>query len=320
VVFFGANDAAARLARELQDDAGYGYVIHGFFDLGRPENYSAGKYLGNLKQFKEYIDKHQVDEIYYTLPGDDDETLKQIIKIADDNIITFYYVHQLTRTVARTFHLDHVGLSPVLRAHRNPLENPVNRFIKRGFDILFSVCFLLVSPIIFIPVAIAIKMSSSGPVFFRQKRTGYLGKEFTCLKFRTMRVNDQSNTCQAVRGDSRTTKMGAFLRRTSIDELPQFINVLKGDMSIVGPRPHMLKHTHDYTQLIDRYMVRHLIKPGITGWAQVLGYRGATEELWQMEGRVEKDVWYIENWHLMLDIKIIVRTVINAIRGEKNAY
>ncbi|MDE6802862.1 MAG: undecaprenyl-phosphate glucose phosphotransferase [Muribaculaceae bacterium] len=320
VVFFGANDAAARLARELQDDAGYGYVIHGFFDLGRPENYSAGKYLGNLKQFKEYIDKHQVDEIYYTLPGDDDETLKQIIKIADDNIITFYYVPQLTRTVARTFHLDHVGLSPVLRAHRNPLENPVNRFIKRGFDILFSVCFLLVSPIIFIPVAIAIKMSSSGPVFFRQKRTGYLGKEFTCLKFRTMRVNDQSNTCQAVRGDSRTTKMGAFLRRTSIDELPQFINVLKGDMSIVGPRPHMLKHTHDYTQLIDRYMVRHLIKPGITGWAQVLGYRGATEELWQMEGRVEKDVWYIENWHLMLDIKIIVRTVINAIRGEKNAY
>ena len=320
VVFFGANDAAARLARELQDDAGYGYVIHGFFDLGRPENYSAGKYLGNLKQFKEYIDKHQVDEIYYTLPGDDDETLKQIIKIADDNIITFYYVPQLTRTVARTFHLDHVGLSPVLRAHRNPLENPVNRIIKRGFDILFSVCFLLVSPIIFIPVAIAIKMSSSGPVFFRQKRTGYLGKEFTCLKFRTMRVNDQSNTCQAVRGDSRTTKMGAFLRRTSIDELPQFINVLKGDMSIVGPRPHMLKHTHDYTQLIDRYMVRHLIKPGITGWAQVLGYRGATEELWQMEGRVEKDVWYIENWHLMLDIKIIVRTVINAIRGEKNAY
>ncbi len=320
VVFFGANDAAARLARELQNDAGYGYVIHGFFDTGRPANYSAGKYLGTLSRLREYIETHQVDEIYYTLPGDDEETLKQIIKIADDNIITFYYVPQLTRTVARTFHLDHVGLSPVLRAHRNPLENPLNRFVKRGFDILFSAGFLLVSPVIFIPVAIAIKLSSPGPVFFRQKRTGYLGKEFTCLKFRTMRLNDQSNSRQAVRSDPRTTRVGAFLRRTSIDELPQFINVIRGDMSIVGPRPHMLKHTEDYTQLIDRYMVRHLIKPGITGWAQVLGYRGATEELWQMEGRVEKDVWYIENWHLMLDLKIIVRTVINAVRGEKNAY
>lgn len=320
VVFFGANDAAGRLARELQNDAGYGYVIHGFFDVERPASYPAGKYLGTMSEFKEYVATHQVDEIFYTLPGDDEDALKQVIKIADDNIITFYYVPQLTRTVARTFHLDHVGLSPVLRAHRNPLENPLNRFVKRGFDILFSIIFLLISPIIFIPVAIAIKLSSPGPIFFKQKRTGYLGKEFTCLKFRTMKINSQSNTQQAVRRDPRTTRVGAFLRRTSIDELPQFINVLKGDMSIVGPRPHMLKHTQDYTQLIDRYMVRHLIKPGITGWAQVMGYRGSTEELWQMEGRVEKDVWYIENWHLMLDLKIIVRTVINAVRGEKNAF
>ena len=320
VVVFGTNEAAVRLANELMNDAGYGYVIHGFFDVGRPSNFGVGKYLGTLPQFEEYLKTHPVDEIYYTLPGDDEETLKQVVKIADDNIITFYYVPQLTKMVARTFHLDHVGLAPVLRAHRNPLENPVNRGIKRAFDFVFSSVFLLISPVIFIPVAIAIKVSSPGPVFFRQKRTGYHGNEFTCWKFRTMRVNEQSDSEQATPTDPRKTKVGSFLRRTSLDELPQFFNVWKGDMSVVGPRPHMLKHTQDYSRVIDRYMVRHLIKPGITGWAQVHGYRGATNELWQMEGRVEKDVWYIENWRLMLDLKIIVRTVLNAFKGEKNAY
>lgn len=320
VVFFGTNEAAQRLARELLKDAAYGYKIHGFFDVERPANFGTGKFLGELDSFEEYVQTHQVDEVYYTLPGDDESMLEQVIKIADDNIITFYYVPQLTRTVARTFHLDHVGMSPVLRAHSNPLEFPVNRFVKRVFDIILSSVFLLLSPVIFIPVAIAIKLSSPGPIFFKQKRTGYRGREFTCYKFRTMKVNASSDSAQATRRDPRKTRVGDFLRRTSIDELPQFFNVLKGDMSIVGPRPHMLKHTADYTKLIDRYMVRHIIKPGITGWAQVHGYRGATEELWQMEGRVEKDVWYIENWSVMLDLKIIARTVINAIAGEKNAY
>lgn len=319
-VIFGTNEASRRLAHELQNDAGYGYNIHGFFDETRPDNFGTGKFLGTLDDFEDYVKTHQVDEVYYTLAGDDESMLKRVVKIADDNIITFYYVPQLTQTVARTFHLDHVGMSPVLRAHSNPLELPVNRWIKRGFDIVFSSVFLLFSPVIFIPVAVAIKLSSPGPVFFKQKRTGYLGNEFTCYKLRTMRVNASSDSAQATRTDPRKTGVGNFLRRTSLDELPQFFNVLRGDMSIVGPRPHMLKHTADYTKVIDRYMVRHLIKPGITGWAQVHGYRGATEELWQMEGRVEKDVWYIEHWTVMLDLKIIVRTVVNAIGGEKNAY
>lgn len=135
-----------------------------------------------------------------------------------------------------------------------------------------------------------------------------------------MRVNADADRSQATAHDPRKTRVGDFLRRSSIDELPQFINVLKGDMSVVGPRPHMIKHTEDYSRLINRYMVRHVVKPGITGWAQVLGFRGATNELWQMEGRVDKDVWYIENWSLALDLKIIVRTVTNALRGEENAY
>jgi putative colanic acid biosynthesis UDP-glucose lipid carrier transferase len=213
-----------------------------------------------------------------------------------------------------------MGAVPVLTLRRNPLSKHINRFIKRAFDITFSSIVLLFSPIIFIPVAIAIKISSPGPIFFKQLRTGYRGRDFHCWKFRTMRVNADSDKLQAQKNDPRKTKVGDFLRKTSIDELPQFINVFLGSMSVVGPRPHMLKHTQDYSQLIDKYMVRHLIKPGITGWAQANGWRGQTEELWQMEKRVEYDVWYIEHWTFLLDIKIIIRTVLNAIHGEKNAF
>lgn len=147
-----------------------------------------------------------------------------------------------------------------------------------------------------------------------------MGHEFTCWKFRTMRVNADSDSRQASKNDPRKTRVGDFLRRTSIDELPQFINVLLGDMSVVGPRPHMLKHTEDYSRLIDNYMVRHLIKPGITGWAQVRGFRGQTEELWQMQGRIEHDIWYIEHWSFLLDIKIIIRTMLNALKKDENAF
>ena len=169
-------------------------------------------------------------------------------------------------------------------------------------------------------MAIAIKLSSPGPVFFKQKRSGLYGREFYCYKFRTMKVNVDADNLQATKDDPRKTRVGEFLRHTSIDELPQFINVFKGDMSIVGPRPHMLKHTEEYSKLIDTYMVRHAVKPGITGWAQVTGYRGQTEELWQMEGRVEKDIWYIEHWSFALDLKIMAFTVINAIKGEEQAF
>ena len=156
-------------------------------------------------------------------------------------------------------------------------------------------------------------------MFFRQQRTGYRGKSFECLKFRSMRVNAQSDSLQATKDDPRKTKFGNILRKTSLDELPQFINVFKGEMSIVGPRPHMVQQTQEYSELIDKYMLRHTIKPGITGWAQVNGYRGPTDTLDKMEKRVEFDVWYAENWNFMLDIKIIFLTVFNAIRGEKNA-
>jgi exopolysaccharide biosynthesis polyprenyl glycosylphosphotransferase len=202
-----------------------------------------------------------------------------------------------------------------------PLENIVNRFVKRLFDIGFSTLVFILFLWWFIPlIALIIKLTSKGPVFFIQERSGIKNKSFNVIKFRTMYVNDDAHYKQATKYDERITPIGKFLRSTSLDEMPQFINVLTGQMSVIGPRPHMLKHTEEYSKIIDKFMVRHLVKPGITGWAQVNGYRGETKEVEDMEGRVRADVWYIENWSFTLDIKIIILTIINLLRGEENAF
>ena len=320
VVIVGTNSTALRLYEELMSDAGFGYKFKGFFGKWRPVDFP-GDYKGDIGELSSYVKEYAIDEIYFAMSSEDEETMSKVMKIADDNVIQFYYVPQISRYLNRVFELHNVGAVSLLTTRSNPLKNSFNRVLKRGFDILFSSLVLLfLFPFVFIPVALIIKLTSPGPVFFKQVRTGYRGRDFLCWKFRTMHVNAESDKVQATKDDPRKTKFGDFLRRSSIDELPQFINVLKGDMSVVGPRPHMLKHTDDYRKLIDKYMVRHLIKPGITGWAQVNGYRGLTEELWQMERRVEYVVWYIENWTFLLDLKVIVRTVLNAVQGEKNAF
>jgi exopolysaccharide biosynthesis polyprenyl glycosylphosphotransferase len=221
----------------------------------------------------------------------------------------------------RNLMLEVYGQMPILTPRQEPLENKANEMIKRAFDIFFSlfvVIFFLswLTPII----ALIIKMDSKGPVFFRQLRTGKNNKPFYCFKFRSMAINTDSDNKQASKGDARITKVGAFLRKYSIDELPQFFNVLLGDMSVVGPRPHMLKHTQDYSKLIDNYMVRHFLSPGITGWAQVNGYRGETKETASMSKRVDADIWYLENWTLFLDVKIVFLTLWQTIRGNENAF
>jgi putative colanic acid biosynthesis UDP-glucose lipid carrier transferase len=318
VVIVGTNENAVRLYDELQSDAGFGYRVFGFFDKFKRPGFEL-KYLGSVDTLEDFIKTHAIDEVFFALSGED-EMLRQVVKITDDNVMAFYYVPQLSKYVNRNFAITSIGAMPVLSLMHNPLKNPLNSAIKRAFDIVFSAVFLIFSPLIFIPVAIGIKLSSPGPIFFKQERTGYLGRSFYCYKFRTMRVNATADSAQATKDDPRKTKFGDFLRRTSIDELPQFFNVLRGDMSVVGPRPHMLKHTELYSSIISSYMVRHFVRPGITGWAQVNGYRGITDELWKMEKRVEHDVWYIEHWNFFLDLKIIVRTVLNAIGGEKNAF
>lgn len=316
-VIVGTGPTATRLVDNMEKDPGFGYRVLAYFDDNPHEEFT-GTALP-MSELASFVAEKRVRQIYYTLTGHH-KALPEVIKIADDNVADFYYVPRIPTTLSRRLELNSIGSMPVLSTMANPLKNPINRAIKRSFDFVVSSVFLVFYPLVYVPVAIAIKMSSPGPVYFKQDRTGYLGKSFKCLKFRTMKVNVNADRAQATEHDPRKTRVGDFLRRTSIDELPQFINVWKGDMSIVGPRPHMLKHTEDYTRLVDRYMVRHAVKPGITGWAQVNGYRGLTDQLWKMERRVEHDVWYIENWTFLLDLKIMARTVINAVKGEKNAF
>ncbi len=322
VVIAGANDTAMRLYEEFVSETGFGYRFMGFFcDGDEAEHMPPELYRGTLGDMDVFVRENNIDEIFCTIPGSDEKSLNHTMEVADRNGVQYYYVPQLTRKICRSFDMYAMGSMPVLSVRRNPLSNVGNRMLKRAVDMALSASFLIVSPVIFIPVALAVKLTSAGPVFFRQVRTGYHGRNFLCLKFRTMYVNDESDSRQATRGDTRVTPVGRFLRRTSIDELPQFINVLKGDMSIVGPRPHMLRHTEEYRAVIDSYMVRHLVKPGITGWAQVNGLRGGAGELDLIERRVEHDVWYVENWSLFFDVKIMIRTLINIVfRHDENAY
>ena len=313
----GSADAGRRLLEQLEQDQGYGYQIVGFFSTTPAADVPS--YRGEISDLEDFLNNNSVDELYCAMPENDRQELQHIIRLAERNAINFYYVPQFSKYISRRFEIESFGSVPVLSIHPHPLNNPFNKAIKRAFDLLVSSLVLLLSPIIFLPIAIGVKLSSPGPVFFRQERTGYRGKSFICLKFRSMRVNDKSDSLQATKDDPRKTKFGDFIRRTSLDELPQFINVFLGDMSIVGPRPHMVQQTQEYSELIDKYMLRHIIKPGITGWAQVNGFRGPTDELWKMEKRVEFDAWYAENWNFMLDLKIIFLTVVNAIRGDQNA-
>lgn len=321
VLIVGCGSAARRLYEEMCSDMGFGYRCLGFIDTWCPPDFPAKQlYRGGLDMLDSFVRDNAIDEVYYAIPGENEEAVKETLAVCDRHMAQFRFVPSVSRYLNHTFTLSAIGQTPVMIMRKNPLNNPVNSALKRALDLTVSSIFLIFSPLVFIPVAIAIKLSSPGPVFFKQKRTGYMGQEFLCWKFRTMKVNVDADKVQATKNDPRKTRLGDFLRRTSIDELPQFINVWLGDMSVVGPRPHMLKHTEDYSALIGQYMVRHIVKPGITGWAQVRGYRGQTEELWQMERRVEHDIWYIENWTLLLDIKIIIRTIMNAFQGEKNAF
>ncbi|MDE6485894.1 MAG: undecaprenyl-phosphate glucose phosphotransferase [Muribaculaceae bacterium] len=319
VVIVGANPTGERLAEEMRRDAGFGYRLLGFFDDACPDGFG-GRYVGTLDALAGFMRRERVHQVFYCRATDGSgRHAAEVLRMADDTGADFFFVPQLSRYVQRNMELTTVGSMTAMGVRPNPLKSRVNRAVKRVFDVAVSSVFLCFYPLVYVPVAIAIKLSSPGPVYFRQERTGYHGRTFKCLKFRTMRSSRDADTRQATAGDERVTRVGAWLRRTSIDELPQFINVWRGDMSIVGPRPHMLKHTDVYSKLIDRYMARHAVKPGITGWAQVTGFRGPTDELWKMERRVEADSWYIEHWTLLLDLKIMIRTIINAVRGESNA-
>lgn len=283
------------------------------------------KYLGTLQEFirkmREEPEKLALgDEMYVSLSRRDRDIIKRISRFCDHNVIRFYYVPVSVESIGLNLKRELLDDVEIFTTYENPLQNSVNRAIKRLFDIVFSVFALIPTAIIFPFVFIIMKIQSPGPILFKQKRTGLDGKTFNCYKFRSMHVNADADRLQATKDDPRKYPFGNFMRKANIDELPQFLNVLKGDMSIVGPRPHMLAHTEQYSGLIDKYMVRHFVKPGVTGWAQVTGFRGETKELWQMEGRVKRDIWYIEHWSVWLDIRIIWLTFKSIFIHDKNAY
>ena len=321
VVIVGAGKNGMELYQVMKDDLSYGFNICGFFDDNIALKDALPNYLGSTNEVEDYVLKHEIDEIYCTLPGTNDGKIVRLLNFAEKHMIRFYIVPEFYRNVKKSMVMEMMESIPLLTIRREPLQSMYNRCLKRAFDLLFSsVVLLTIYPILYVILGVLIKLSSPGPILFRQKRTGLYGRDFECFKFRTMRVNAEAYTMQAVKDDPRKTRIGNFLRKSNLDEFPQFVNVFLGDMSVVGPRPHMLKHTEQYSALIDKYMVRHLVKPGVTGWAQVTGYRGETKTLEQMEGRVKRDVWYIENWTFFLDLKIIIVTVLNMFKGEKNAY
>lgn len=323
IIFVGAGLNHSVLYKYMANDISTGYRVIGYFD-DTPSQHFEGliPMLGNIEDTTKWLQDRKVDMLFCNLPSWRSSQILEIIDYCENHLIHFYSVPNVHNYVSHSMQVEFLDDIPVLTLRPEPLRHPTARLAKRIFDVVFSGIFLVFFFWwIFIVVTIITKITMPGPIFFIQKRNGIKGKEFNCIKFRSMKVNSNADKLQATLNDPRKTKWGEILRKTNIDEMPQFINVLLGDMSVVGPRPHMLLHTEEYCGQIDKYMVRHYAKPGITGWAQVTGNRGETKYLWQMEERIRKDIWYVENWNFMLDIRIIVMTIFNMFGGEKgNAY
>lgn len=311
VVILGLNQKTDRLRTFFEGRPEYGYKLKNIFDLQKT----------NIDECIEYISENSVDEIYCSVAEMSDADLATLIDYADNNLKVVKFLPDNKEIYTKQLDFTYYGVLPILSLRKIPIDEPFNKFIKRGFDIVMSLMVIVgvlswLTPIL----AIFIKLESRGPVFFKQKRNGLDYQEFFCYKFRSMRPNAMAHLHQVSKEDPRVTRVGKIIRKTSIDELPQFINVLKGEMSVVGPRPHMVSHTHMYAERIDKFMVRHFIKPGITGLAQVSGYRGEVEDENHIINRVKYDIFYLENWSLFMDIKIVFQTIYNAVRGDKRAY
>lgn len=322
VVIIGATGSGAALSRYFTENE-LGYQLAGFFDNNSCHFQAMkDKIVGSLDpiSIKKFCLERRISEIYFALPHSNKELLHEISKFADDNFIYFRIAPDFGELIQDNGNIFLINSIPVMTTRKEPLGISINAFLKRIFDIVFSSAVILtIFPILVPIIALAIRIDSPGPIFFKQLRPGKKNKLFDCYKFRTMRVNNNAEL-QATKNDSRITKVGSFLRKTSLDEFPQFFNVLLGNMSVVGPRPNMISQLEEYSKKIQNYKVRHFVTPGITGYAQVNGFRGETREIELMEKRVEYDVQYIENWSLALDVKIIFLTVWNIVKGEKNAY
>ena len=317
ITLVGSDKELLHLYKRLTSNSTFGYMVrHIYGDIeGLSQN-------GSINDFESLLSRPEEltldDEVYLCVPRNKRELIEQTARLCNHRIVKFYYLPTADEKLnLQPILIDDIG---VMTTYTSPLEEPLNRLLKRILDIVFSIICLNFTALLLPFIVLVIKRQSPGPIFFRQRRTGLDGREFWCWKFRSMHVNSTADSQQATKDDPRKFPFGDFMRKTNIDELPQFWNVLRGDMSIVGPRPHMLTHTEQYDRLIDKYMVRHFVKPGVTGWAQVTGFRGETRELWQMEGRVERDIWYIQTWNIWLDLRIIWMTVKTIFKRDEKAY
>jgi len=279
--------------------------------------------IGDVESAKAYTLQNKIDIVYCALPGTRRQEITDLMEFCERNTIRFRVIPSAESfiPVVNASQLEFHGAVPVSKLRREPLDKKLSRVVKRVFDFVFSLSVILfIFTWLFPILALLIKLSSRGPVFFKQNRLGRDNKSFVCWKFRSMKMNKEADSKQAVKNDPRVTVVGRFLRKSNLDEMPQFLNVLTGQMSVVGPRPHPLKLNDQYRDIIDKYMVRHFVRPGITGWAQVNGLRGETRTPELMERRVDLDIWYLENWSFFLDLKIIVKTVTNMFGKDPNAY
>ena len=321
IVMVGYTDAAKNFVERfsiIRKD----FLVEGYFeDPDLIHELSTLPIIGNIDECIDYAVNHNIQEIYSTISPEKNSAIYEIAKQAEKSMIRFKFIPDFKLFVNRETHIEYLDNYPILSLRTEPLEDSANRVKKRVFDIVFSLLVIVLLLSWLIPIlGILIKINSRGPVFFKQLRSGKNNKQFTCYKLRTLTENKEAHISQVTMNDARVTRFGHFLRKTNLDELPQFINVLFGNMSVAGPRPHMLIHTHKYSKIMDEYMIRHFLKPGITGWAQVNGYRGEIRDDDQLRNRIDHDIWYMENWSLWLDMKIIWLTIYTTVKGDKNAY
>ncbi len=321
-VVAGVNDIGIRLTQQFRDNPYLGTKVLGFFDdrsSDRLQPTNGVPILDTMSRLAEFVKRHHVEAIYLALPMATQPRILQLLDDLKDTTASIYFVPDIFVTDLIQGRLDSVGGMPVVAVCETPFTG-FSGVIKRASDVLLSMLILLMLTPIMAALAVGVKMSSPGPVIFKQRRYGLDGKEILVYKFRSMTATDNGAVVkQATKNDQRITPFGAFIRRTSLDELPQFVNVLQGRMSIVGPRPHAVAHNETYRKLVKGYMVRHKVKPGITGWAQVNGYRGETETVDKMEKRIEYDLEYLRNWSLSMDLWIIIKTALLVIK-DRNAY
>ena len=321
VLIIGAGDVGLKFEKTMNSNPHMGYNIIGFLD-DQPKAFLNGKHLGKIDQINELLQtRPEIDEIIVALPNKAVDKVNSIVKIANNETVRVKIIPDYFHMISARYGISMMNGMPIITVRSEPLEEYHWRLTKRVFDVVFSIIMLIfVCSWLFPIIALFIKLDSKGPVFFTQARSGRNNVPFNCIKFRSMTVNSHANEIQATVNDTRLTKSGKLLRKTNLDELPQFINVLLGEMSVIGPRPHMIKHTEQYSKIVDGYLVRQLLKPGISGWAQVNGHRGETTHVSQMQKRIEYDLWYLENWTFNLDIKIIFLTFWNTMKGDPRAY